>query len=280
VPTQRANATVVFHGSTADDAFFTGAKAVKTVSQMGLQPTNLRLVYGSEIGRMAQEDGLENLAVLLIGFEAADESQDLDRMMRSALHVCKELGGTINGQPQDTYVRKGGGGERDGIAGKWGAGFMRGGYIFSAAALTGMVVNTFETAVTWDGFFQGFHSAVLAATRKAVQEHCGSGTVTCRFTHVYPDGPAAYYTVIAQGEWQPKDHRVDQWQKVKSAAMEAVMSNGGTATHHHAVGKLHREHYHSELGSLFKGTLEAVKRAHDPAWVLNPGVLLEPKAKL
>merc|ERR1711924_396584 len=91
----------------------------------------------------------------------------------------------------------------------------------------------------------------------------------------YPDGPAPYYTILAEGQSEPKDIRAEQWMKIKKAAMDAVMKHGGTSTHHHAVGKLHRSHYHTELGALYKSTLAAVKRVHDPAWVLNPGVLLE-----
>ena len=32
------------------------------------------------------------------------------------------------------------------------------------------------------------------AARKVLTEVCGGGTVNCRFTHVYTDGPAPYYT--------------------------------------------------------------------------------------
>merc|ERR1712203_949818 len=103
--------------------------------------------------------------------------------------------------------------------------------------------------------------------KKAIEENCGGGVVTCRLTHVYPDGPAPYYTILGAGKTAPTDQRANQWLAIKAAAMQAVMSNGGTATHHHAVGKLHREHYHSELGALFKGTLAAVKSVHDPSWV-------------
>ena len=44
-----------------------------------------------------------------------------------------------------------------------------------------------------------FHERVTAAGRAgAVRDACGEGgQVHCRFTHVYPDGPAVYFTVIA-----------------------------------------------------------------------------------
>eukprot|EP00927_Polykrikos_kofoidii_P072239 TRINITY_DN68380_c0_g1_i1.p1 TRINITY_DN68380_c0_g1~~TRINITY_DN68380_c0_g1_i1.p1 ORF type:complete len:583 (+),score=78.10 TRINITY_DN68380_c0_g1_i1:63-1751(+) len=280
VPKIRASATVVFRSETGDQAFIEGAQAVRRIAQTGIQPANLRLVYGAEVARTAHEDGLDTAAVLLIGFEAPDETTDLDFQMRAVLQICKDAGGEVpSASAGGSFVRRGkGGGEREGIAGKWGSGFMRGGYMFTVAAAAGGLLNTFETATTWDRFFGGFHTQVLAAVRRALQEHCGGGVVTCRFTHIYPDGPAPYYTIMAPGNTTPSDQRTEQWLKIKRVAMETVMDNGGTSTHHHSVGKLHRSDYHKELGAMFKGTLESVKRAHDPAWVLNPGVLLEPPA--
>eukprot|EP00928_Gymnodinium_smaydae_P042147 TRINITY_DN28423_c0_g1_i1.p1 TRINITY_DN28423_c0_g1~~TRINITY_DN28423_c0_g1_i1.p1 ORF type:complete len:578 (+),score=113.14 TRINITY_DN28423_c0_g1_i1:53-1735(+) len=271
-PTLRASATVLFRAATGDDAFLKGAKAVQRVAQSGLQPANLRLIDGIEVARITGEQGLDSAAVLLLGLETSEPSEDLDHQLASALHLCEAAGGELASQIAAAAAA---GGERAGLAGKWGAGFMRGGYAFSAAALTGVVLNTFETAVSWDRFFASFHAEVLKTTRAAIKEHCGSGTVTCRFTHVYPDGPAPYYTVLAEGRHSPVDLRCEQWLKVKESAMAAVMKHGGTCTHHHAVGKLHRRHYHSELGAMYRRSLEAVKRVHDPAWVLNPGVLLD-----
>ena len=61
----------------------------------------------------------------------------------------------------------------------------------------GMISETFETAVTWDRF-AGFHAGVVARHRgRASAASAAAGQVTCRFTHVYPDGPAPYYTVLA-----------------------------------------------------------------------------------
>jgi len=282
LPRCRASTAMLFRAATDDEAFVRGARAVKQVAQSGLRPSNLRLVYGQEAATMTKEKNLEASALLLLGFEAAEASSGpgLEQAMGQAVDLCEALGGEVTGGRPKTFVRQGGGGERDGLQGKWGSGFMRGGYTFSAGAASGLVLNTFETAVTWDRFFGGFHAAVLAATRAAVQRVCGGGVVTCRFTHVYPDGPAPYYTVMAPGALEPTDRRPEQWLEVKKAAMEAVMCHGGTSTHHHSVGKLHRSSYHEELGSLYKATLASVKSVHDPAWILNPGVLLERRAKL
>ena len=102
---------------------------------------------------------------------------------------------------------------------------------------------------------------------------CGGGSLACRFTHVYPDGPAPYYSVIAPGR---RGGELEQWDEIKSAAMEAVVRLGGTVTHHHAVGRDHRPGYDAQRPELFARALRAAKRELDPTAVLNPGVLIDP----
>ena len=54
------------------------------------------------------------------------------------------------------------------------------------------------------------------------------------------------------------------------------MDAGGTITHHHAVGRLHRPWYDRQRPDPFAAALRAAKRALDPHGVLNPGVLIDP----
>ena len=134
-----------------------------------------------------------------------------------------------------------------------------------------MVVETFETACTWDAF-PAFHAAVTAAAEKAIAEVCGGlGVVTCRFTHVYPDGPAPYYGIYAAGRW---GSTLAQWDDIKAAVSEAIIAGGGTITHHHAVGRDHRPWYDEQRPEPFHLALRAAKAALDPAGVLNPGVIV------
>ena len=111
------------------------------------------------------------------------------------------------------------------------------------------------------------------AAQAAFDTHCqGRGLLTCRFTHVYPDGPAPYYSVVA---WAPEGRQVETWDAIKAAVSDAIIRFGGTITHHHAVGRDHRPWHEQERGPLFTAALSSVKSTLDPAWVLNPGVLLE-----
>ena len=100
-----------------------------------------------------------------------------------------------------------------------------------------------------------------------------AGVVTCRFTHVYPDGPAPYYGIYAGGRWGSLDA---QWDEIKAAVSEAIITAGGTITHHHAVGRDHRPWYDRQRPDPFAVALRAAKSALDPAGILNPGVLVDP----
>jgi alkyldihydroxyacetonephosphate synthase len=132
--------------------------------------------------------------------------------------------------------------------------------------------ETFETAITWDRF-PAFHERVAGAAREAVREAYGAGSVTCRFTHVYPDGPAPYFTILAPAR---RGEELEQWEAVKAAASDAVIDAGGTITHHHAVGRDHRPWYDRQRPEPFAAALRGAKAAVDPAGILNPGVLIDP----
>ena len=107
--------------------------------------------------------------------------------------------------------------------------------------------------------------------RAALAAECGGGLVACRFTHVYPDGPAPYYTFVGAARLGGE---LAQWRAIKTAASDALAAAGGTITHHHAVGRTHLPWYRRERPALFGDALAAVKRTLDPNGVCNPGVLV------
>ncbi len=267
-PTFRASASVAF------TEFAAGAESARQIAQAGLHPANLRLLDPGEAALSGAGAGDE--AVLLLAFESADHA--LDAWMDRALECARDHGGRVPpdaGRTRATGASGASGeGARDGAAGAWRRAFLGAPYLRNTIVALGMVSETFETAVTWDRF-PAFHDAVLAATRDTVARVCGSGLVTCRFTHVYPDGPAPYYTVIAPGR---PGAELEQWAAIKQAAADAILRHGGTITHHHAVGRDHRPWYDRERPALFADALRAAKRVLDPAGILNPGGLIDPPA--
>jgi alkyldihydroxyacetonephosphate synthase len=204
----------------------------------------------------------------VLGFESADHP--LDAWMERALELCRDGGGEV---PDGAGATRGeGSGARDGAAGAWRNAFLNAPYMRDVLVRAAVISETFETAVTWDRF-EEFHRAVTTATEDAVKRVCGAGTVACRFTHAYPDGPAPYYTVMAPGR---RGSELEQWAEIKAAASEALIRNGGTITHHHAVGRDHRPWYDAQRPEVFATALRAAKSALDPAGVMNPGVLIDP----
>lgn len=265
-----------------------GAQAVRALSQSGLDPANCRLLDpGEAAGSAGVGDGA---ALLVLGFESADHP--VDAAINRALELCQDHGGTA---PEGVRLRRpvapgtpggsadaasdgtggggaGGGGDAGDAVEAWRSAFIRAPYGRDALVGMAVIVETFETAVTWDRF-ESLHAHVTDVVTAALRDVCGGGTLTCRFTHVYPDGPAPYFSVMAPGR---RGSEVAMWDEIKTAASEAVLEAGGTITHHHAVGRDHRPWYDRQRPDLFAAALRQAKATLDPAGILNPGVVIDP----
>jgi alkyldihydroxyacetonephosphate synthase len=273
----------------AFDDFASGAGAVREISQAGLYPANCRLLDEAESA--LTHSGPTGKALLVLGFESAHHP--VDEPMRIAVECAADHGG----QPGDVLGRRPDPGERDDsqpgpgalrdsppaqgedAVESWRHAFLAAPYLRDRFVACGVLSDTFETAITWERF-ESFHAEVMETARRAASEAsgappdgAGSAKLSCRFTHVYPDGPAPYYTVLAPAR---RGDEVAQWDEVKAAVSEAVLGAGGTITHHHAVGRDHRPWYDRQRPDRFAEALRAAKRAVDPAGTLNPGVLLDP----
>ncbi|MGH3747752.1 MAG: FAD-linked oxidase C-terminal domain-containing protein, partial [Micromonosporaceae bacterium] len=135
------------------------------------------------------------------------------------------------------------------------------------------VVETFETACTWDAVLPLCHAA-RHELGQVIEQVCGApGLVNCRFTHVYPDGAAPYFTVIAPGR---RGDELAMWDEIKAAASDILHRHGASITHHHAVGRDHRPWYDRQRPDPYAAVLRAAKTTLDPAGILNPGVLIDP----
>ena len=257
-PKWRASASVAFV------KFEQAVEGARRLAQSGLFPTNCRVLDAREA--MLNNVAFDGSSVLIVAFESADHP--LEPWMQRALAIVEAAGGTC----AQGAVYKDSGAKVDTDAGsRWRQAFLDAPYMQSALVSLGVVADTFETACTWDRF-EALHAAVTGAAEEAMARACGGGILSCRFTHVYPDGPAPYFTFLAPGR---PGRQIEQWTTIKSAVSDALLAAGGTTTHHHAVGRLHRPWYHREASPLFLRALEAVKGELDPGGILNPGVLVE-----
>ncbi|HET6392739.1 MAG TPA: FAD-binding oxidoreductase [Blastococcus sp.] len=250
-PRFKASASVTFPDMTA------AMGAVRAIAQSGLHPANCRLL---DPGEAALSGASSGSPVLVLGVESA--ALPVESRLAELTSLARDSGGVVAADAG-----------RDPAADAWRSAFLRMPYVRDGMARMSAVVETFETACTWDRA-EELYATVQAEVGVAVTEVTGApGLVNCRFTHVYPDGPAPYFTVIAAGR---PGSEVAMWDDVKTAASEVLGRLGATVTHHHAVGRDHRPGYDRQRPEPFAVALRAAKAALDPAGVLNPGVLIDP----
>ncbi|MFD6179662.1 FAD-binding oxidoreductase [Streptomyces goshikiensis] len=263
-PRHKASAAVSFA------SFGAALEAVRAIAGSDLAPANCRLLDAGEAALAgASRDGS---AVLVLGFESADSP--VEARLAQAVDLARAHGGRADGARGGGTGEGGaaGGGGAPGAVDAWRSAFLRMPYLRDGLARMGAVAETFETAATWDripALIDAVRTEVGAAAFKATGH---PATVNCRLTHVYPDGAAPYFTVLAAG--RPGDE-VAVWDHLKQVAGEVLHRHRATITHHHAVGRDHRPGYDRQRPDPFALALRAAKGALDPHGILNPGVLID-----
>jgi len=257
------------------DSFESGAQAARALSQSGLHPSNCRLldpVEAALTGAVSDPAPTGSApsgsapALLVLGFESADH--ELGPWMGRALELCSDHGGRPRERGPATRRDERSSSRRGDSEGAWRDAFLQAPYLRDTLVAAGILAETFETAITWDRF-----ADLVAGVRERMRDALDDrGVVTCRLTHVYPDGAAPYFTMLAPAR---RGEELQQWEELKQAACEGIAGAGGTITHHHAVGRDHRPWYDRQRPEPFAAALRAAKSAVDPAGILNPGVLID-----
>jgi alkyldihydroxyacetonephosphate synthase len=265
-PRFRASASAQF------DDYFTAVSCVRALAQSGLNPSNCRLLDPLETVFSGAGDGRS--AVLVLAFESADHA--LEAWMARALELVRDHGGRYDAEAVTrSMARENSSEHRNGAAGAWREAFLRMPYWRDSAVGLGVIMDTFETAITWERF-ETFYGSVKEDVGSAVRRATGQNAwLSCRFTHLYPDGPAPYFTLVARAADGSVASALSAWREIKESANAAVVAHGGTITHHHAVGRDHRSGYEREVDPLFRQMLAAAKKVADPRSILNPGVLID-----
>ncbi len=276
-PRFRASASVTFPGMKE------ACDAVRAISQSGLFPSNCRLLDPMEAQLNGVGDGVSSLMVL--AFESADHS--LKAWIDRALELAGDHGGCWDQEAVERSLsatapaRAKTSEHRKGASGAWRNQFLRAPYYRNYLTPAGVIADTFETAITWDKF-DTFYASVKERMNKELREVTGADCrLSCRFTHIYPDGPAPYFTFYALGSKNgDMASMLARWREIKLAANEIVTSLGGTITHHHAVGRDHRPSgYDEQVPLLFRQAYAGARSILDPNGIMNPGVLIDTAAR-
>lgn len=149
----------------------------------------------------------------------------------------------------------------------WARGRYEAPYLRDTLLDLGVMVDTLETAVTWDRYLP-LHAAVREAIRGALGHR---GVVMAHLSHSYTNGGSIYYTFLGP---QERGGEIEQWQRVKAAATDAIISNGGALSHHHGIGADHRPWMAQYAGKAGVRLLTALKSTLDPNGIMNPGKLI------
>lgn len=238
--------------------FATGADAFRAVTQTGTGPTVLRLSDEVETGinlattHSIGEQSITGGCLALTVFEGTPAHTESRHEETRNLILAR--GGTSLGE---------------GPAKAWENGRFDAPYLRDSLLTAGALCETLETATTWSNLAR-LKAAVTEALTTALTESGTAALVMCHISHVYPTGASLYFTVVA-GQ---RGDVAAQWDAAKVAAMDAIVANGGTITHHHAVGADHLPWMTAEIGEVGVRILRAVKQALDPTGILNPGKLI------
>jgi alkyldihydroxyacetonephosphate synthase len=191
--------------------------------------------------------------IAILGFEG--DADEVKSRRGRALGLARREGGVaLGGSPGRTWLQ-----------GRFQAPYLRDDLLSH-----GVMVETLETATRWSNL-ERLHDAVAGAIERALAGEGTPGIVMCHVSHLYETGASLYYTLIAR---QREGSEIEQWRTVKRAASEAIVSGGGTITHHHAVGRDHAPWLAREVGEQGVSALRALKEQLDPTGIMNPGKLL------
>jgi len=126
---------------------------------------------------------------------------------------------------------------------------------------TGVIVDTMEVAGLWSAvprLYDGIKTALSAHAQ----------AVACHLSHLYPSGSSLYFTFLITGA---DDHDAEtRYREAWPQAARTCTEAGGTLTHHHGVGRLKAPFLAGELGETGTGVLSTIRKALDPAGIMNP----------
>ncbi len=269
----RARPTVRRYEGFSVPRFEAGVDAFRALVQAGAAPGVLRLSDPQETRvslAMSGGDGLATRALkgylrvrgqrdgcLVIAGWAGTAEAELRRRRTAAVRLLRAHGAVALGTQ---------------VGHAWEHGRFHAPYLRDELLAHGVMVETLETATTWDRLLE-LHDAVAAALDGALRGRGTPPVVMSHVSHVYRAGASLYFTFVAR---QQQGEELAQWRAAKVAASEAILAGGGTITHHHAVGRDHAPWLPGEVGELGIELLRAAKATLDPAGIMNPGKLVPP----
>jgi alkyldihydroxyacetonephosphate synthase len=251
--------------------FEQGFEAVRAIAQANLPismvrlsnaletQTNLALTGGRSVQLLerylALRGARDEKSILIYGLTG---TKRLCRTTRRALiEIARQRGGVFVGAP---------------LGHGWRKNRFRSAYLRNTLWDHGYAVDTVETATTWARVPEMVRSIEAAISSSA--EGDDKALVFTHLSHVYPTGTSVYTTYLFRLGDTP-EQTFQRWQRMKTAASEAIVANGGTISHQHGVGLDHAPYLSAEKGEIGMRAIESVIGMFDPTRIMNPGKLVQ-----
>ncbi len=141
----------------------------------------------------------------------------------------------------------------------WEHGRFRDPYLRDDLQDFGILTDTLECSVTWDG---------LERVHREVRAFCKArpGTVCMtHMSHCYPQGANLYFIFITRMDAIP------DYLAYQAGILDTIRAQGAALSHHHGIGRMTAPWLEGQLGPAHMDLLRAVKRHCDPGGILNPG---------
>jgi alkyldihydroxyacetonephosphate synthase len=239
------------------ETFQAGVDAMRRLAQSRILPTVLRLSDEAETSvNLARPDAVGSESsggcLMITGYEGTPGQ------VRRAREVATAALAAAGGESLGTATGE-----------AWSEGRFDGPYLRDSLLDVGVLVETLETVTYWSRLPK-LYAAVKQGVEQSLSDQGTPPLVLCHVSHVYDSGASLYFTVAAK----ELDDALTQWRRAKAAASDAIIAQGASITHHHAVGRDHKPWFEQEVGPVGVEVLRAVKARLDPAGVLNPGVMV------
>jgi alkyldihydroxyacetonephosphate synthase len=145
------------------------------------------------------------------------------------------------------------------VARAWERGRFRDPYLRDDLQDFGILIDTLECAVAWDG---------LERVRRGVRAFCAARPRTLCLTHLshcYPQGASLYFIFMARME------SMAEYLAFQAGILDVIRAQGAAMSHHHGIGKMTAPWLAGQLGAAQMELFRAIKRHFDPQNLLNPG---------
>jgi len=268
---------VVRYGSIVFPDFGQGVAFLKAAWNAGLRPASLRLVSTLELGLgralSPAPSGFRRL------WSAVEEAWlfRVRKMNPSRIAACTMVceGGRREVREERRAVlalarRFGGvpGGEARGARGY--ATTFAIGYIRDFLDELGVLGETLESSVPWDRVLPMIEQ-VEAELHHLAREHGipGRPYLSYRASQSYQTGICLYFTVGFCGRGVPEADLI--FQQVERRLREVILTEGGSLSHHHGIGKIRRDFLAELHSNSAIRAIQEVKRALDPDNVFAAG---------